>query len=47
LAVIDIHGGRFVLREKLPGLSADDLQNLSGARQHFERAVTNLTAQEL
>lgn len=31
LAVIDIEGGRFVLREKLPGLSFDELQSLTGA----------------
>jgi 3-oxoadipate CoA-transferase, beta subunit len=31
LAVIDIEGGRFVLREKLPVLSLDDLQAVTGA----------------
>ncbi len=31
LAVIDIVGGRFVLREKLPTLSFDELQALTGA----------------
>lgn len=30
-AVIDIEGGRFVLREKLPSLSLDELQSLTGA----------------
>lgn len=47
LAVIDIQGGRFVLREKLPGLSVEDLQNLTGAKLHLDGAVTDLTVPEL
>lgn len=31
LAVIDIEGGQFVLREKLAGISLDELQSLTGA----------------
>lgn len=31
LAVIDIENKRFVLREKLPGMSVDELQSLTGA----------------
>ena len=47
LAVIDIVDGRFVLREKLPGLSLDDLQSVTGARLHTDGAVRNLDVPEL
>ncbi|MCV0424336.1 MAG: 3-oxoacid CoA-transferase subunit B [Roseibium sp.] len=36
LAVIDIIDDRFVLREKLPGMSIDDLQAVTGAPLHIE-----------
>lgn len=47
LAVIDIEGGRFVLREKLPGLSFDDLQSLTGAELHTPGPVADLIVPEL
>ncbi|MFN3274851.1 MAG: 3-oxoacid CoA-transferase subunit B [Paracoccus sp. (in: a-proteobacteria)] len=46
LAVIDIQDGRFVLREKLAGLSFDDLQAVTGARLHLDGPVTDITAPE-
>lgn len=46
LAVVDVAGGRFVLREKLPGLSLDDLQAQTGARLHLEGAVADLEVPE-
>jgi len=36
LAVVDIVDGHFVLREKLPGMSFDDLQAVTGAPLHLE-----------
>ncbi|MCJ8141227.1 3-oxoacid CoA-transferase subunit B [Falsirhodobacter halotolerans] len=47
LAVIDIAGGRFILREKLAGMSLDDLQSLTGAPLHIEGDVADLTVPEL
>jgi 3-oxoadipate CoA-transferase beta subunit len=47
LAVIDVADGRFVLREKLPSLSLDDLQGLTGARLHTETVVDDLVAPSL
>jgi len=47
LAVIDILDGRFVLREKLPGLTFDALQSLTGATLHVQGAVVDLTVPEL
>ena len=47
LAVIDIEGGRFVLREKLPGLSLDELQSLTGAELVTPGPVANLIVPEL
>lgn len=47
LAVIDVAGGRFVLREKLADLSLDDLQSLTGATLHLEGAVADLSVPEL
>ncbi len=43
LAVVDIEGGRFVLREKLPEMSFDDLQSLTGAALHVEGDVLELS----
>lgn len=42
LAVIDIEGGRFVLREKLPALSLDDLQAVTGAELLVTGTVADL-----
>jgi 3-oxoadipate CoA-transferase, beta subunit len=47
LAVIDIEGGRFVLREKLPGLSLEDLQAQTGATLHLDGPVADLIVPEL
>ena len=47
LAVIDIDGGRFVLREKLPGLSFEDLQAQTGATLHLDGPVADLIVPEL
>ncbi|RVV99449.1 CoA transferase subunit B [Mesobaculum littorinae] len=46
-AVIDIVDGHFVLREKLPGLSFDDLQSQTGATLHTDGDVADLTVPEL
>ncbi|MCX8998218.1 CoA transferase subunit B [Rhizobiaceae bacterium BDR2-2] len=46
-AVIDIVEGRFVLREKLPGLSLDALQALTGATLHLDGPVADLVAPPL
>ena len=47
LAVIDISDKKFVLQEKLPSISLDELQSLPGAELHFERAPDELTAPKL
>ncbi|HBZ45479.1 MAG TPA: 3-oxoacid CoA-transferase [Maritimibacter sp.] len=46
LAVIDIENGHFVLREKVTGLSMDDLQSLTGAPLHTDGDVFDLTCPE-
>lgn len=47
LAVIDIEGGRFVLKEKLPGLSIADLQAVTGAELLFAGLIADLIVPEL
>ena len=47
LAVVDIEGGRFVLREKLAGLSMEELQAKTGARLHVEQDVADLIVPEV
>ncbi|PWE27273.1 3-oxoacid CoA-transferase subunit B [Pararhodobacter marinus] len=47
LAVIDIVAGRFVLREKVPALTLEALQDLTGARLHLDGAVGDLVAPDL
>jgi len=47
LAVVDIEKSRFVLREKLPSISLDDLQSLTGARLHLDGLVADLVVPEL
>lgn len=42
LAVIDIDGGKFVLREKLASMTLDELQALTGAKLHTDGAVGEL-----
>lgn len=46
LAVIDVVGGRFVLREKLPALSLDALQAATGAELVLDGAVADLVVPE-
>lgn len=47
LAVIDIEDGHFVLREKVPGLSFDELQALTGAPLHTDGPVGDLVVPEV
>ena len=47
LAVVDIEGGRFVLREKLADISMDELQSLTGAPLHVQGDVADLTVPEI
>jgi len=46
-AVIDIVKGRFVLREKLPGLTLEALQAMTGAPLHIDGPVADLIAPDL
>ncbi|MBB3976391.1 3-oxoadipate CoA-transferase beta subunit [Rhizobium azooxidifex] len=46
-AVIDIKDGRFVLREKLPGMSLAELQAMTGATLHVDGVVADLVVPEL
>jgi 3-oxoadipate CoA-transferase beta subunit len=47
LAVVDIEDGHFVLREKLPHMSFDELQALTGAELKVKGEIANLTAPEV
>jgi len=47
LAVVDIEGGHFVLREKLAQISFDDLQALTGAELKVAGDLADLTVPEL
>ncbi len=47
LAVVDVEAGRFVLREKLPAISMEDLQALTGAELTTNGPVGDLIAPEL
>jgi len=47
LAVVDIEDGHFVLREKLPTISLEDLQALTGAKLHVEGEVGDLKVPEV
>lgn len=47
LAVVDIEGGRFVLREKLAGMSLEDLQSVTGAELKLDGPVADLIVPEL
>lgn len=47
LAVVDVEGGRFVLREKLAGLSLEDLQAVTGAELMIPAEIGELVAPEL
>ncbi|QDC10132.1 CoA transferase subunit B [Oceanicola sp. D3] len=46
LAVVDVVEGRFVLREKLPGLSMEALQSVTGAKLHVQGTVADLKVPE-
>ncbi len=46
-AVIDIVDGRFVLREKLPGMTVEELQAMTGGKLHVEGRVADLVAPAL
>lgn len=46
LAVIDIEDRGFVLREKLPSISLDGLQSITGATIHIDGQVLDLVAPE-
>ena len=47
LAVVDVEDGRFVLREKLPAVSLDELRGLTGAELHVPGPVADLLVPEL
>jgi 3-oxoadipate CoA-transferase beta subunit len=47
LAVIDIEAGRFVLREKLPSMTLEALQSLTGATLHLDGPVADLIVPDL
>lgn len=47
LAVVDVEGGRFVLHEKLPAISLEDLQALTGAELTTSGPVGDLIAPDL
>ena len=47
LAVVDVVDGRFVLREKVPVMSLDDLQAVTGAKLHVQVGVGDLVAPDL
>jgi 3-oxoadipate CoA-transferase beta subunit len=46
-AVVDIRNGRFVVREKLAGMTMDELQAMTGAPLHVEGEVAALTVPTL
>ena len=45
--MVDIQGGRFVLREKLAALPFDELQSLTGAALHLDGDVADLSVPEV
>ncbi|WP_238369030.1 3-oxoacid CoA-transferase subunit B [Heliomarina baculiformis] len=47
LAVVDIEDGHFVLREKLPDMSFDELQALTGATLHVKDSIGDLIVPDL
>lgn len=47
LAVVDVVGGRFLLREKLPEISLEELQSLTGAELATPGQVGKLVAPDL
>lgn len=47
LAVIDVEGGRFVLREKIPAISLDELRAVTGGELVTDGEVADLIVPEL
>ena len=47
LAVVDVKDGRFVLREKLPSMSLDELQAVTEAKLHVATGVRDLIVPEV
>ncbi len=47
LAVVDIEGGRFILREKLAGMTVDELQSVTDAKLHVENGLVDLSVPAL
>lgn len=47
LAVVDVEDGRFVLREKLPAISLETLQSLTGAKLHLDGGLADLVVPEI
>jgi len=47
LCVVDIEDGRFVLREKLPSISVEELQSVTGAELLIKGPVVDLTVPEV
>lgn len=47
LAVVDIEGGRFVLREKRPQMSFDALQDLTGAEMKIDGEIKDLIVPDI
>lgn len=46
-AVVDIKDGHFVLREKLPGMTIEELQAMTGAKLHIVGPVGDLVVPAL
>lgn len=46
-AVIDVVDGRFVLREKLPGMTVEELQTITGAPLIVDGPVSDVVVPEL
>lgn len=47
MAVVDVVDGHFVLRDKLPSMSFDDLQGVTGAELHTDGPVADLNCPDL
>ncbi len=47
LAVVDVRDGHFVLKEKVPSISMDELQAMTGAELHCEGEVGELLVPEI
>ncbi len=46
LAVVDIEDGKFILREKMPGMTMAQLQAVTGATLHVDGDVADLNVPE-